>query len=291
MFINVKIAVLLAAYNGMRWIAEQVESILNQKGVEIHLFISVDLSVDGTQEWCEALCQKDSRVVVLEDSGRLGSAAKNFFRLIKDVDFSGFDFVALADQDDIWLEDKLVTACTKIRRNHVDAYSSNVMAFWENGSKLLIDKAQSQRRFDYLFEAAGPGCTYVLRTRPLLGFKESVISQWSLANQIVLHDWLIYAYFRANGYDWLIDPGYKMLYRQHHENLVGINEGWKAGIKRLRLLTSGWYKRQVRCIADFVGAKAFDFGSRLDVIKNISHLRRRLRDRIALFLMAALGLY
>lgn len=275
----------------MRWIAEQVESILNQQGVEIQLFISVDFSDDGTQKWCEALCQKDTRVVVLENVGRLGSAARNFFRLIKDVDFSDFDFVALADQDDIWLEDKLVAACTKIERNHADAYSSNVMAFWENGGKLLIDKAQTQRRLDYLFEAAGPGCTYVLRTRPLAGFKESLISKWPLANQIVLHDWLIYAYFRTNGHVWLIDPGYKMLYRQHHENLVGINEGWRAAIKRIRLLKSGWYKQQVKSISDFVGATDFNFCSRMEVIINICHLRRRLRDRIALFLMAALGLY
>ncbi len=43
-----KIAVLLAAYNGMEWIEEQIASILSQKGVSIKIFISVDLSSDRT---------------------------------------------------------------------------------------------------------------------------------------------------------------------------------------------------------------------------------------------------
>ena len=59
------IAVLLAAYNGMQWIEEQIDSILNQRNVDVTIFISVDLSTDGTYEWCQALQKKNPRIVVL----------------------------------------------------------------------------------------------------------------------------------------------------------------------------------------------------------------------------------
>ncbi len=86
------VAVLLAAYNGMCWIEAQLSSILAQQGVNVCVFISVDPSSDETLAWCHKYARKDNRVVVLADDGeRFGGAAKNFFRLIRDVDFRGFD--------------------------------------------------------------------------------------------------------------------------------------------------------------------------------------------------------
>jgi rhamnosyltransferase len=50
-----KCAVLLAAYNGIKWIDKQVDTLQNQNGVDVHLFVSVDLSNDGTTEWVRSL--------------------------------------------------------------------------------------------------------------------------------------------------------------------------------------------------------------------------------------------
>ena len=47
-----RVAILLAAYNGMAFIAEQLQSILHQQGVDLRIFISVDLSTDDTYNWC-----------------------------------------------------------------------------------------------------------------------------------------------------------------------------------------------------------------------------------------------
>ena len=95
-----KIAVCLAAFNGVRWLAEQLDSILAQEGVAVTVFVSVDQSSDGTEQWIDARAQVDSRIVVLPHGERFGGAARNFFRLLRDVDFSGFDYVSFADQDD-----------------------------------------------------------------------------------------------------------------------------------------------------------------------------------------------
>ena len=78
-----KIAVLLAAYNGMQWIAEQIDSILNQEHVDVTIFISVDLSTDGTYEWCQALQVRNPKVVVLPYGDKFGGAGKNWLILNK----------------------------------------------------------------------------------------------------------------------------------------------------------------------------------------------------------------
>lgn len=71
-----RILVLLAAYNGMRWIAEQVESILGQEEVSVFVLISVDRSDDGTESWVDELCLRDSRVKCLAHGERFGGGSK-----------------------------------------------------------------------------------------------------------------------------------------------------------------------------------------------------------------------
>ena len=139
------VAVLLAAHNGIEWIKEQIDTIFQQKEVNIFIFISVDVSSDGTFEWCKELNEKNSCVKVLPYGNHFGGAAKNFFRLIKDVNLNLFDFVSLADQDDIWLPNKLSRAVEIIKIKKLEGYSSNVVAFWEDGREKLIKKSSSQK--------------------------------------------------------------------------------------------------------------------------------------------------
>jgi len=284
-----RIAILLAAYNGIEFIEQQLLSIKQQKNVDVSVFISVDLSTDNTYEWCVNYARQHSEITVLNYGDKFGGAAPNFFRLIKDVDFSGFDYVALADQDDIWLADKLISACNHIKEKKVNAYSSNVLAFWDNGREHLINKAQPQRKYDYLFEAAGPGCTYVLEVKPMLVFKKMIIERWKQVNNVNLHDWLIYAFFRGKGYQWFIDPIPKMRYRQHEDNQVGINKGLKAIFRRLALLRNGWYQKQIRLISYLIDFQTDLIETRWLMLKAINQLRRRFQDRLMLLIFVLLG--
>lgn len=243
-----RVAVLLAAYNGMEWIEEQLDSVLNQANVNVSVFISVDPSTDGTESWCADYAHLHANVTLLPPAGRFGGASRNFFRLVKDVDFSLFDYVAFADQDDIWHPDKLDRATTKLRSEVVDAYSSNVTAFWPNGHRLLIDKAQPQVRWDHFFEAAGPGCTYVLNRRLADALKASLLEQWRAAQNVTLHDWYCYAFARNQGFRWFIDPAPSMDYRQHADNQIGANTGIKSRLSRLTTVLNGWWGTQVLLI-------------------------------------------
>jgi rhamnosyltransferase len=286
------VAVLLAAYNGMEWIEEQVSSILSQKSISIEIFISVDLSNDKTHEWCQGLAEKNSHVKILPYGEKFGGAAKNFFRLIRDVDFSCFDYVALSDQDDIWDGSKLHHAIRTIEQDSLDGYSSDVIAFWSNGREKLVKKSFPQKKFDYFFEAAGPGCTYVLKQQPTQKFKKFLIKNWENINCIESHDWLIYAFFRSRGMSWCIDSEPLMLYRQHESNQVGSNFGFLAYLKRIKMVKSGWYRSEVRKISEIISIN--DDAFNLDIwflIKNFYQLRRQNRDTFILLLMILLGFF
>ena len=280
------VAVLLAAYNGMDWIEEQVSSILSQKSISIEIFISVDLSNDKIHEWCQGLAGKNAHVKVLPYGEKFGGAAKNFFRLIRDVDFSCFDYVALSDQDDIWDSSKLHHAIRTIEQDSLDGYSSDVIAFWSNGREKLVKKSFPQKKFDYFFEAAAPGCTYVLKQQPTQKFKKFLIKNWENVNCIESHDWLIYAFFRSRDMSWCIDSEPLMLYRQHESNQVGSNFGFLAYLKRIKMIKSGWYRSEVRKISEIISIN--DDAFNLDtwfLIKNFYQLRRQNRDAFILLLM------
>jgi rhamnosyltransferase len=293
-----KVAVCLAAYNGMQWLDQQIETIKKQKGVDVTLYISVDLSSDGTDEYVHSIAETTDRVIFLPYGERFGGAARNFFRLISDIDFSSYQYVALADQDDIWHEKKLSQAITTLDIANADGYSSNVTAFWEDGRQTLINKAQPQREWDFLFEAAGPGCTYVFRSSLANRVKNCLLENSELAKDVGLHDWFIYAFARANGFKWIIDPNPSMLYRQHSTNQVGVNEGIRAFVFRAKKVLSGWGLQQAYLIARIIGLESNDFilrwhrMRRKDLIwlsLNSGKCRRRGRDRV-LFCFSCLGM-
>ncbi|WP_122448553.1 glycosyltransferase family 2 protein [Pseudomonas viridiflava] len=291
-----KVAVLLAAYNGMAWIEAQLDSILKQTNVCVSVFISVDTSSDGTEAWCADYAQHHVNITLLPPAGQFGGASRNFFRLIQDVDFSSFDYVAFSDQDDIWYQDKLERALSTLMSGNHDAYSSNVVAFWPDGQRILLDKAQPQVQWDHLFEAAGPGCTYVMN-RPLAdAFKSSLIAQWDVAQNVSLHDWYCYAFARSHGFRWFIDPAPGMDYRQHANNQVGANTGLASLITRLKKIADGWWAGQVLLIGRLTGGSETLFAGKITGTRWMflrltfmaGRCRRRPRDKI-FFIIACLA--
>lgn len=284
-----RILVLLAAYNGMRWISEQVNSILSQEEVTVSLLISVDRSDDGTENWVDQLCQRDSRVKSLAHGERFGGAARNFFRLISEASVDDFDYFSFADQDDIWLPNKLISATRLMLEQTSHGYSGNVTAFWPDGRESIIVKSQQQVAFDHLFEAAGPGCTYVFTQALFAELQRDINSRFAQVQNVTLHDWYCYAYSRSHGFKWVIDARPYMRYRQHGGNQVGVNSGAKAFNKRLSQVFDGWWLNQAALIASLVGMENDPFVRRwiglgrwelLCLATSAPKCRRRLRDKL-----------
>ena len=135
-----RVAVCLAAYNGMSWIEAQVDSILTQENVDIRIIVAVDHSADGTEEWLRAFAARDPRVILLPTGPASGGAVQNFFRLLREGDFTGCDYIALSAQSNIWLPSKLTWAVERLNEANAQAYSSEALAFWPNGRRKLICK-------------------------------------------------------------------------------------------------------------------------------------------------------
>ncbi|KAB0620512.1 glycosyltransferase [Aliarcobacter skirrowii CCUG 10374] len=301
MKVHKKIAVLLASYNGVKYIKEQVDSILNQKEVDVTIFISDDLSTDKTIEYLQDIYKDFKNIVYLPSGSKFGGAGKNFFRLIRDVDFSSFDFISFVDQDDIWYDDKLIRAINTIKDKQIDAYSSNVLAFWEDGKEMIINKSSLQARYDYIFEAAGPGCTYVLKKDLAIFLQKFICENWEEVNKVELHDWFIYAFARENNYKWHIDEKPSMRYRQHTSNQVGANDGLKAKLKRLKKVLSSWYREEIIKIIKVLRLEnKYKFSkyilnksylNNLLLLKYSFEFRRNKKEKIFLFILFIFGIF
>lgn len=108
-----KISILMATYNGEKYIAEQLESIRNQSIVDWELLIRDDQSTDNTVAILNNYEILDSRIKVVKDNkGNLGQL-KNFSELCSLVTDS--EIVFFADQDDIWYMDKLAVTIEKYK--------------------------------------------------------------------------------------------------------------------------------------------------------------------------------
>lgn len=238
---------LLASFNGAEWIGEQINSILCQEGVDHRIIIGDDGSSDGTLKEV-ARFATTGKVELLRRSPASGSAAQNFLRLIRATSASGFDYVALADQDDVWYRDKLSRACRTLHNSSSVGYSSATIATWSDGRTRILRQSQRPRSGDFLFEGAGQGCTYVLRADFYNHVREFVAAHPQLTRELHYHDWMIYALARSWGYSWTFDPLPSVRYRQHSSNDTGARSTLGGVRKRLALIKGRWYRAQIDAI-------------------------------------------
>lgn len=248
-----RVAVLLAVYNGEKWLSEQIESILHQRRVNLSLFISIDESSDQSNQICADYEKRKYNIKVLPSKGRFGNAALNFFRMIRDVNFIDYDYIGLSDQDDIWLEDKIISGIDMMSLNNCDAYSSNLLAFDDEKAKQwIINKYHKQTDFDYLFQGASAGCTYILSKDAMVIVKKSLMNADFEVQSRPSHDWAIYAICRSHKLDWFFDEKSYILYRQHSNNFYGSGNPWQNTLKKISILRKKWYKKQILFLENLV---------------------------------------
>ncbi|HEX7688371.1 MAG TPA: glycosyltransferase [Burkholderiaceae bacterium] len=249
-----RVLVLMAAYGGQRWIAEQLGSILAQRGVAVRVRVSDDRSHDGTADVVRELAGRDDRVSLVVRAESSGSAGANFRSLLADADLSAADFVALSDQDDVWDSDHLVRGCEALRaRRGAGGYSCAVRTFGA-GRASTLSQCGRARSLDHLFEGAGQGCSFVLTAELARRVQAACRDLPAAVAALHYHDWLIYVIARGASLDWIFDPRPGVSYRQHGANEIGARSGAGAIRRRLRMIRSGWYKSQVRAASTIVRA-------------------------------------
>ncbi|CAN5519027.1 glycosyltransferase family 2 protein [soil metagenome] len=302
-----RIAVLLATHNGIRFIGEQVDSILGQHGVDVRVIALDDASSDGTVEWLAERAAADPRLTVLPSQGRAGSAAANFYRLVHSAKTADGELISFADQDDLWMPDKLSRHAELLAAGGHDGVSSNVTSFTAAGHRSLVRKAFPQRDYDYLLESPGPGSTFLV-TRRLIDLTREVLDTIPAATEVEYHDSLIYAIARGHGWSWHIDDYSSVDYRQHDANVMGSNVGVGSALERLRLIRTHWLRAhstrltrvalgvappEKRAALERILALMTGRGirTRLALARLTPKLRRRPRDQRIIGLLIAIGVW
>lgn len=137
------ISIAMATYNGADFVAEQIESILEQTYTDFELIISDDCSKDNTVEIINQYATKDKRIKVVVNENNLGFK-KNFEKLIS---LCKGDFIAFCDQDDIWTNDHLEILLNEI--GDKDLICGNAELIDKSGNKMNLSTYECLSNFDF----------------------------------------------------------------------------------------------------------------------------------------------
>lgn len=300
-----RIVVLMATYNGEPHIEDQVRSILDQRDVQVRLIIRDDGSTDETLNLVSAIAARNPGIVTVLDDGHgpCGSAAGNFLVLLRTCRVDAGEWIALADQDDVWFPDKLVAAIASMQACDADGYSSNLIAFSDDANAAWqVRKNAEQRPFDYLFQGASAGCTYVLSPRGLEIVRAGLARLTGDVPPHASHDWLIYALCRSAGLRWVLDGRARIAYRQHAGNVYGTQSGVAKLLERMRMLRSQWYRNAILWLQIALDASAeereifarvqrLSLTDRLWLARRVNVFRRDPRDARQLRVALLTGLF
>ena len=108
-----RVLVMMATYNGEKYLAEQIDSILAQEDVDLTLVIRDDGSIDGTVAMCEQYAREHSNIDFAVNKHNKGCAL-NFMDMVYSADADAYDYFAFSDQDDYWLPEKLSKAIEQL---------------------------------------------------------------------------------------------------------------------------------------------------------------------------------
>lgn len=224
-----RVAVLMSTYNGAPWLAEQLDSLAVQKGVEVQVFVRDDGSTDET---LDILARYSGRWPQLAEPlrGENLRPCQSFLRLLSAVP-PDFDFYAFADQDDVWLPDKLRRAVETIGGDDLSVpvlYCSRAMCVDAELRELGPTLAPRPVSFNHqVFENLVHGNTVVMNHAA-----RALVAKHLPAPHAIMHDWwcalVVAAYGRI-----VFDDYCGVLYRQHGGNVVGEAAGRGAELVRL----------------------------------------------------------
>ncbi len=216
-----KVDILLATYNGEKYLEAQLDSILSQTYTNFRLLISDDSSTDSTKDILEKYKKIDNRIEVFYQENNLG-VVKNFEFLLNKVENR---YYMLSDQDDIWKEEKIEKSVNKLEEtgaglvySDLEVVDENLNVIYESYWKLkgFTKRANKYNTFEsFYLNNYVTGCTIISR-------KEFIKDILPLPNssKYVLHDyWITLIVSQKSKIVSIKEPLIK--YRQHKNNRIG----------------------------------------------------------------------
>ena len=216
-----KVDILLATYNGEKYLEAQLDSILTQTYSNFRLLISDDYSTDATREILQRYKNKDDRIILYYQDKNLG-VVKNFEFLLNKVDNN---YYMLSDQDDIWKKDKIEKSLKKIEEtgaglvySDLEVVDENLNVIYESYWKLkgFTKRANKYNTFEsFYLNNYVTGCTIISRKE----FIKDILPLPNLS-KYVLHDyWITLMVSQKSKVVSISEPLIK--YRQHKNNKIG----------------------------------------------------------------------
>lgn len=220
------VEILLATYNGEKYIRQQIDSILNQDYKEWVIRACDDASKDATYEiLLEYKGRYPDKFVVHKNETGFGSAKLNFMNLIKN---STERYVMCCDQDDVWLPNKISLTLEEMKRNeaentpvlvHTDLKVVDAELNVKSESFFKYSKLNKYPTYrELLIQNFITGCTMMMN-KPLV---ELLKEELNMSN-ILMHDWVAALVASGSGKLGFVDCP-TMLYRQHGVNSVGAKQ-------------------------------------------------------------------
>lgn len=233
-----RITILLCTRNGARHLQAQLDSYLAQEGVAWDIWVSDDGSTDGTRAILQRFRDDHGggrRIELVEGPGQGGTA--NYLSLIGRTDLPAGP-VALSDQDDVWMPQKLARALAGLT-------GAGPLAIYGAGS-LHADEAlrvTGRSRPPH----ASPGFTNALVQNVVSGHSlclsgpARALAARAGVVEVPYHDWWLYQLVAGAGGDVVLDAEAVLYYRQHGGNAMGAHQGVRATAERLgRILGRGY---------------------------------------------------
>lgn len=242
------IHVLLATYNGARYLSQQWASIDAQEGVDVVLHVADDGSGDGTPDLLHELAARRRgavREVHFLDAAPRRSATRSFLMLLADAVQRCPDarWFAYCDQDDVWLPGKLAVGHAALA-----THGGSACPALYGGRTLSVDDRDRAQGLSPNF-VKPPSFRNAL-TQNIMGGNTMVMNRAAAElvvaaahSEVVSHDWLTYQL--VSGAEGFIhyDPNPFVRYRQHGDNVVGSALGWKARWNRFLRMLRGDHRR------------------------------------------------
>lgn len=237
-----KVAVLMAVFEGERFLAEQLASIREQDHEGIGVWVSRDCSGAGVATILDEHADAFDRGLFVRQGPGRGSAA-NFLSMVCDPDIDA-DYFAFSDQDDIWEPDKLSRAIEKIAR-----VPPSVPALYGSRTR-LIDHHGHPLGLSPLWQ------------RPP-GFRNALVQNIIAGNTLVMnrcardvlrsagavqppfHDWWAYLLIAGVGGTVIYDAYPSVRYRLHDDNLTGLPISLRGRAHRIMRLMGGQLRQAI----------------------------------------------
>lgn len=223
-----KIAIVLASYNGEKYISDQINSIINQSYPDWHLFIRDDASSDSTLELEKEFVNKyPERITVYSNQTVYHGPKHNFFYLSKIALNRGYKYIMFCDQDDVWKKDKVKSTYLKMKNIEKNAniptlVHSDLEVVDENlnvlGTSFMNYRALDPTTKDLnhlLIQNNVTGCTMMVNHALL----EKAL-QFKNMDLVAMHDWWFALIACIYGDIGFLEKS-TICYRQHGGNVVG----------------------------------------------------------------------